>query len=222
MSHIGNDIVDLNTPEAIGKSADTRFVRRVFNAHEQQAVFSSHHPDTLLWTLWAAKETAYKAVSKSEPDVSSAPGRYPVILDWEMIIDSSATGMVMSPQGVVQVKFDVHEDYVHCIGIFGPADNLESITFGMDEINPEDISIGNSISDKESAAVRILAKKGIASCLQLKEQDIKIIRHKTQNRINPPMVVVKGNAKNMEISLSHDGRFAAYAFLADKSHINRA
>ncbi len=213
LSHIGNDIVDLKTPEAIGKATNQRFIQRVLNLYEQQAVFNSDHPDSLLWALWAAKESAYKAVSKSNPNVSSAPGRYPVILGPEKTINS-ATGRVMTPNGIVPVKIDFHEDYVHCIGIFGPAKSLESIVYGSKTINP-DISGAESISEKESSAVRKLAKKGIASCLQINEQDIQIIRHKKHNRINPPVVYAKGRAKKMDVSLSHDGRFAAYAFLAD-------
>jgi len=214
LRHVGNDIVDLKTPEAMGKAADIRFVHRVLNPHEQRLVFNSGHPDTLLWALWAAKECAYKAVSKSAPDVSSAPRRYPVILDLEKIINS-ATGIVMTPHGIVPVKIFFNEEYVHCIGIDGPSNSLKSIVYGMDKISPEKIPEADSISEKESLTARKLAKKHIASCLQIKEQDIQIIRQKNHSGIYPPMIYAKGKMKNMEISLSHDGRFAAYAFWAD-------
>ena len=221
MIHVGNDIVDLKTPEAMGKSEDIRFIKRVLTPYEQQMVQHSEHPDTLIWALWAAKETAFKAISKSAPDVSSAPRRYPVqnLVKFDSDkISSTLCGVVDSPHGSVTVKAFITEEYVHCIGVAGSANSLESIAYGMDRISMDKTNTGiipgsESISKQESLAVRRLAKKDIASYLQLKEQDIQIIRHKTQNRLNPPKVYTKGKTKNMEISLSHDGRFAAYAFI---------
>jgi phosphopantetheinyl transferase (holo-ACP synthase) len=224
---VGNDIVDLKTPEAMGKSADTRFINRVLTPCEQRMIRHSEHPDTLVWALWAAKETAFKAIRKSSPDVTSAPRRYPVRYLVRYLvkfnsdkISSSLYGVVDTLHGNVPVKMFITEEYVHCIGIAGPANRLESITYGMDRIrmdqrNTRIMPGSESVSKQESAAVRRLAKKDIASSLQLKEQDIQIVRHKTHNRLNPPMVYAKGRMKNMEISLSHDGRFAAYAYLAD-------
>ena len=210
MRHVGNDIVDLKTPEAIGKSTDTRFIKRVLTPCEQQMLHHSEHPDTLVWALWAAKETAFKTISKSYPNISSAPGRYPVILDSKKSSHCSK-GEVMTPNGSVAIRIDFHEDYIHCIGIFSLADNLDSVVSGIGEIDTNTLAGQmDSISEKESSAVRRLAKKGIASYLQLNEQDIQIIRRK---KVHPPTVLAKGKIKNMEISLSHDGRFAAYAFL---------
>jgi phosphopantetheinyl transferase (holo-ACP synthase) len=218
---VGNDIVDLKTTEAMGKSADTRFTKRVLTPYEQRMIHHSEHPDTLVWALWAAKETAFKAISKSAPDVTSAPRRYPVkyLMQFDSCrISSTLYGVVVTPCGSVPVKTFITEEYLHCIGIAGSANRLESITYGMDRISMDKTNTGiipgsESISEQESLAVRRLAKKNIASYLQLKEQDIQIIRHKTQNRLNPPMVYANGKTNNMEISLSHDGRFAAYAFI---------
>ncbi len=208
---MGNDIVDLKAPEAMGKAADIRFVQRVLNPDEQQSVLNSGHPDSFLWAFWAAKESAYKAVSKIYSDVSSAPRRYPVILD-SVKINNIATGIVNTPHGAVPVKIFFNEEYVHCIGIIGDALSLKDIVYDTERINPEKIPGADSISEKESLFTRNLAKKNIASCLQIKEQDIQIIRHKNLNRINPPMIYVKGKKQNIDISLSHDGGFAAYAF----------
>jgi len=216
LNHVGNDIVDLKAPEINGKALDNRFVQRVLNPDEQQMVLNSDHADCLLWAFWAAKEAAYKAVSKSFPDVSSSPRRYPV--GFEVGFDSDQTlnilsGVVNTPHGAVTVKLILNENYVHCIGLTGPVNSLKSIVFGMDEISPEKIPGTDSVSEIESLFTRNLAKKHIASCFQVNEQDIQIIRQKEDNRINPPMVYVKGKKQDIDISLSHDGRFAAFAFL---------
>ena len=97
-------------------------------------------------------------------------------------------------------------------GIFENADSLNSIIYGIGEIQAESEHEAATISEKESSAARRLAKKGIASFLQMESHDIRIIRNKVTGLST---VDVKGQVKNMDISLSHDGRFAAFAFLAD-------
>ena len=211
MNFIGNDIVDLKLPEAVGKSKDLRFINKVLNTHEQHAVYYSDFPDAMLWALWAAKESAYKAVSKSDPAVGSAPGHYPVQLD-SITTSHDAFGVVVTPKGPVMVKIEFGAEYVHCLGLFGPKDILPSIVYDAGPICKRDIN-GKSISEIESAAVRYLAIKGIASYLKMAEKDISIFRHKKNNKRMPPAVSAKGYSKPMDISLSHDGRFAAYAFL---------
>ena len=61
---VGNDIVDLTNPRTEGRSADERFVARVFDAEEQDALRASAEPDLELWCHWAAKEAGYKVISK--------------------------------------------------------------------------------------------------------------------------------------------------------------
>jgi len=77
---VGNDIVDRKSPEAAGKAGDRRFLQKALTPLEQEAVAGAPDPDLALWSLWAAKEAAYKAVSKSFPEISAAPRRYCVHL----------------------------------------------------------------------------------------------------------------------------------------------
>lgn len=219
MSHVGNDIVDLKTPEAMGKSSDIRFVQRILNPDEQKAVLSSDHADRFLWAFWAAKECAYKAVSKSFPEVSSAPRRYSVGFEvgFEVGLDSEKvsgvlSGIVNTPHGIVPVRVDFHEDYVHCIGIDQCSDDLEKIVFGLKEIEPDKQPGSYSLSEHESIMVRRLAKERIVSLFGREPDDIHIRRNKTSNGQGPPTVYYRGKKDNIDISLSHDGRFAAYAF----------
>jgi hypothetical protein len=78
---VGNDVVDLKDPENQGKSRDERFLLRAFAAEERVQIRGSEDPDALLWSFWAAKEAAYKAVSREDPGVSSSPRRYRVALE---------------------------------------------------------------------------------------------------------------------------------------------
>jgi hypothetical protein len=78
LSPVGNDVVDLAAPGNIGKSSDARFCGRVFTAEERDWIAGAACPDALLWAIWAAKEAAYKAVSRDDPAVCSIPCRYKI------------------------------------------------------------------------------------------------------------------------------------------------
>ncbi|MDX1568780.1 MAG: 4'-phosphopantetheinyl transferase superfamily protein, partial [Longimicrobiales bacterium] len=64
MSRVGNDVVDLRHPRCQGKSRDRRFVERVFTFEEALVIYESEDPDRAVWRAWAAKEAAFKVVSK--------------------------------------------------------------------------------------------------------------------------------------------------------------
>jgi phosphopantetheinyl transferase (holo-ACP synthase) len=61
---VGNDVVDLVSPRTAGRAADARFVARVLGADEQELLRASGGSDVELWSLWAAKEAGFKAISK--------------------------------------------------------------------------------------------------------------------------------------------------------------
>jgi hypothetical protein len=214
LAHVGNDIVDLQTPEAIGKAGDSKFIQRVLRRDEQEFVFNSECPDSLLWTFWAAKETAYKAISKTYPDVSSAPRRYPVTLHDGGDLNSLFGG-VDTPKGSVAVNISIYEDYIHCIGITDQGTGLDRIVWGAQKIDSDKKMETASLSARESAMARRLAKERIAECLNLNLDDIHILRNQFPCGNGPPFVYIKGKEGNIDLSLSHDGRFAAFAFLMD-------
>jgi len=62
--HVGNDVVDLEDPRTFGKAGDERFTARVLDPAGLAAVRGAEDPDLELWCRWAAKEAAYKVVSK--------------------------------------------------------------------------------------------------------------------------------------------------------------
>jgi len=208
--------VDLNTPEARGKSSDARFVKKVLTPDEQRAVRRSSCSDRLLWTFWAAKETAYKAVSKKYPDISSAPSRYDVVLDLAENMSSITNwtpGLVHTPKGPVPVRVMHHAEYVHCIGGYSRSGNLDSMEWGIGGIDLRSVSddFMHSFSERESFIVRRLAASKIAEILRCRPEDIFITRQTHCKTQDPPKVYVQGRPADLDISLSHDGRFAAFA-----------
>ena len=58
---IGNDIVDLEVARKNSKSANSRFLKKVFSEEEIEIIQNSDDPELVLWQLWSMKEAAYKA-----------------------------------------------------------------------------------------------------------------------------------------------------------------
>lgn len=202
MPHVGNDIVDLNRPGTTGRARDSRFVDRVLTPGEKERLYGHKDPDRLLWAFWAAKESAYKAVSKTNREISSAPRRYPVTL-FPGISKSLIPGNVLTPAGPVAVRIFIGEGHVHCIGTTGGLPDLDRSFHAIKKVCP---APGN-----ESIRVRELAKERIAQHLDMAPHDIRIQRPLENGRPGPPVIRIRNRKPPMDISLSHHGRYLAFA-----------
>jgi phosphopantetheinyl transferase (holo-ACP synthase) len=215
--HIGNDIVDLTDPHNMGKSRNPRFVNRVFTTSEQGQIFNSANTDTMTWAIWAGKETAYKIVSKCDPSASSTPRLYEVSLDCTDKFSksdafpaggSSISGSVDTPYGQIYIRIFVTCDYVHCVGATAPLETTDAVVWHVDRISPD-----SEVSPAyESMFVRDALKKHLSAYVDESPEDMEIRREKGTNGLNPPFVYLNGRRDEIDISLSHDGAFAAYAF----------
>jgi len=189
-----------------------RFMNRVFTSAEQLDILESSKPDIVLWSLWAAKETGYKAISKLHPTVSSAPGYYEVKL---FSADGSLpeTGVVHTPCGQVSVCFFISSDHIHCIGTT-PDKDTDSIMWDVRKIYRRRFS-----PDYESDLVRNMAGKKIARYLKKDSKAIEIIRPKGHRGLGPPVIYAGKKRTAIDISMSHDGPFVAYALQDTNNHI---
>lgn len=212
--------MDLNDPHNMGKSRNLRFVNRVFTQSEQELIVGSAKPDTMVWALWAGKETAYKIINKCHLSASSAPRLYIVHLDQRegscRSVDfpeagSTVSGSVDTPYGSVSIKIFITSDYVHCIGSTSSLEELDSLVWHVDRISPD----SELISDYESTFVRKALKKRLLAYCNRDEQDINIRREKGPHGLGPPFVCINGTPAEIDISLSHDGVFTAYAFVGN-------
>lgn len=212
MNHVGNDIVDLETPEARNKCRDGRFMKKILTDAEQSAVDRSDRPDAMLWAMWAAKESAYKAIAKSVPDASSAPLKYRVTIrrnDTEMV-GGRMDGAVATPHGCVAITVFFYERVLHCIGINGHSPDTGTITLGYGKIDFSGRS-ERSVSRRESDCVRALALADIARITGRAVGDMAIKNPGDAKGPRPPVLYYNGRRDELDISLSHDGRFVGYA-----------
>ncbi|MDP2839790.1 MAG: 4'-phosphopantetheinyl transferase superfamily protein [Syntrophales bacterium] len=202
---VGNDVVDLKDPENIGKSKDDRFLGRVFTAGERELIASVPSPDTLLWSLWAAKEAAYKAVSSADPAVCSIPRRYRVVLEAEDATRKVVrlAGKVITPRGELVLEVAVSADWVHALAA-GAEEALKRLCRRVKRLE------GGKGAVNPSAFVRGALLREIARRLDCPVGDLSVV--KNQDGLGAPRVLFRGELLAAEVSLSHDGRFAAFAF----------
>lgn len=161
----------------------------------------------MLWALWACKETAYKVIGKSSPGTPFLPRHWSVQLNQTDSI--LAKGEVILPEGSsVFVQLACPESYVHCIGADSLPD-LDKIIRGVEYL-PEVVS-GENV--EHSFFVRDCLFRRLADIYQLDLQDMAIRRGKERHELQPPFLYYENKKAPIDISLSHDGLYVAYAFV---------
>ncbi len=207
MPLVGNDVVDFAAPGNVGKSGDSRFCRRVFTAEEQALIAGSTCPDELLWTIWAAKEAAYKAVSRDDPAVSSVPRCYQIIHgDGAQFIshgkiNCAPSPWISTPRGELALWIDVTKERVHAVTAGSEAD-LDLLCRRVDRLDG---------AGDPATVVRENIIREIARCIGCSTGDLRVVKDPTGP--GAPRVLLCGRLLTVWISLSHDGRFTAFAFV---------
>ena len=203
MLSVGNDIVDLKKPENMGKSRDICFIGRVFTEEERALISGSTFPDKLLWALWAAKEAAYKAVSRGNPAICSIPRRYHVVLTMSETVGKAVrlVGKVITPRGEFALRIDATQEMVHAVAA-GFDSDLGRICWRVDRLNG---------TDDPAAFVRKNIIRAIARCIGCPADRLCVVKDATGP--GAPSVLLRGRLLTPWISLSHDGFFTAFAFI---------
>lgn len=202
MPYVGNDVVDLKEPANVGKSKNSRFLKKILTDAEIEFIKNAENPDVALWSLWACKETAYKVIKKSFPDTAFIPRRWPVTFNKTKT--KYLDGEVMIPDaGGVFIRLFSNPQYVHCIGADNPA-ALNKLIWSV-EVLPEE-------ETNPSVFSRHCLAQSLAKHFSLNLHQIKIVRKRKNGELQPPCVYVDGGKTDIDISLSHDGRFVAYAY----------
>ncbi|MBN1382831.1 MAG: 4'-phosphopantetheinyl transferase superfamily protein [Deltaproteobacteria bacterium] len=214
MFHVGNDIVDLTNPRSRKKVDDVRFINRVLAAEEQGQLLRSDHPFEILWSFWAGKETAYKICRKLDLRAAFSPRLYRIRFHDpeesherknDFLNVKALNGTVSTKCGVIHIRVVIRPDFVHCVGTEDPS-SLGMVAWEWDRLK-------NPAPDNDTSLfVRKMAVKGLSDWSGQRSEDIEIKRFKGVKGLGPPLVYIKGEPSGIDISLSHDGPFCAYAF----------
>ena len=203
MPYVGNDVMDLSEPANAGKSQDSRFLKKILTNAEIEFVQNAGNPDTALWSFWACKETAYKVIKKSCPAAAFLPRQWQVTFTKSQSVYSD--GEVIIPgREKIYIRLFSNTRYIHCIGA-DVLTALNKLIWSVDAL-PEEEKINPSLY------LRYCLGQSLAKNFSLKFHQIKIKRTRENGKLLPPRVYVSGVKTDIDISLSHDGRFVAYAF----------
>lgn len=234
---VGNDVVDLEAPGARRKSADLRFLGRVFTADEAARIRAAADPDRMLWMLWSAKEAAFKVARKLRHDLPFAHRRF------EAWLDAAAEGAGQGGRasgGVrlhggrgfglswLPVEWRVSGSVVHCVArsvaeraskvrqavaTVAAREAAGRLATGGDELTRRE---RDGAWTTESRRVRRLAKTLAREAgLGL----VEIVRERRGALLGPPRLYARAAAAPLpgwDLSLSHDGRFVAAALAGER------
>lgn len=202
---LGNDLVDLKDPEAQPSRRTVRFDARVFSSRERQRITNSPDSVTERWCHWAAKEAAYKALRQRSPKAIFSPISFTVeILD--RAVDSPIKSEIRARVTTAAAEFDCRLragfDFVHAICVLADSD-----TPICAEVRPlSDFDLLQHELENPSVAVRRMVSHRLAIGLGAEEDAFEILKED-----GIPFVHFEQRRLEMPLSLSHHGRFAAFA-----------
>ncbi len=194
-------------------------MNRVLTSAERSRLDHFPDKDVLLWSLWAGKETAYKILVKDNPDLPFLPKTCEVHLDEYGLRGTSTDpgscnphidGAVATPHGIIPIRLYRRCTYIHAIGL-SQGETLFDYVFWRVEVLPN--LTGVDSLEVESRIVRQALKRCVATHLGWNEKDMEIRRMESGSRPGPPRLYYQGKRTTLDLSLSHDGNFGAYAVL---------
>lgn len=142
-------------------------------------------------------------MKKHRSDTAFIPRRWQTVL--RKIQPDYSEGDVVTPgKGGIYVRLFREVDYIHCIGSDNPK-TLNKIIWNVAALSRDE-------ETRPSRHVRYCLAQNLAQYFSLDFHQIKIKRTRANGELLPPCVYVEGRKTDIDISLSHDGRFVAYAF----------
>lgn len=225
---LGIDVVDLEHPRSRGKSSDRRFIARVFGDAEAAVIGASDDPDRTLWTLWAAKEAAFKAATLLS-------GEAPVFRHGAFqvrLASDGRRGRVTYEDTCFDVRFQAPTghlvavaEYVGDRGPSGPAlrHRVATVDAVMGDLGLVDPTLDDlrarlapdearSVHSVRSALARLALRRDVAGWLDLDEGDLAVVCAEGRAGRVPPRLHRRGRPlADVAVSISHDGRWLAWA-----------
>ena len=153
------------------------------------------------WMLWAAKESAFKAAKRLDPSSSFSPRCVFVRLD----DDSTGTVRLADRTFLVQVRLD--RDVCHAVAW------LDRDHLARSPIVVSGVRLVTASEASPRLAARRFAAESVAAYLGIAASDLELVK---DGRL--PRLRLDGRAAGLDVSLSHHGRFVAFACSLDRMH----
>ena len=187
---IGNDIVDLKHIESNWKRPG--FLDKVFSFSEQEYIRTSENQHTMVWLLWSMKEAAYKVYVQQHGKPFFNPKR----LQCELI--SEGTGKVYIDNQIYFTTSARSKDYVYTVAKQDLNAPIHTKVF-KSEI---------TTYKTQSAVLKQQALKTISEAQGIPMNALSI----KKNTLGIPKIFYTSEQRSIVVSLTHCGRFSAYAF----------
>lgn len=221
--YVGVDIVDLTADRLRDRGLSQRFLDRVFTDAERDRIEAAVDAVSETWSLWAAKEAAFKVVSKllgAPPvfehkafEVTDAPGTPPsevryrdvrVALTARAYPEHVVVHAWNDPSSLVMVS-EMGQDAAQDLLEFSePFDAWCRTHFTAEE--------QEALHSRASAFVRLLARRDAARFLDLEETRLSIRAGPGTTGRRPPYLFVDGReSPSTDVSFSHHGNRLAWA-----------
>ncbi|HPL65880.1 MAG TPA: 4'-phosphopantetheinyl transferase superfamily protein [Smithellaceae bacterium] len=199
------------------KSTDSRFLKKILTDTEIDQTGCSADPEAVLWSFWAAKEAVYKVLLKKNGHTAFIPNRWSVryrdfqdLCEGDFALRSGCReGEVGIPgSGNVYIRLFTYPSYVHCIAS-DKSESLNRIVARVDRLPRQE----NSLRTDPSLFVRSKLLRCLARHFHLAARDMNIVREPQKDGLGPPLLYIAGVRSAIDLSISHDGCYVAYAYL---------
>jgi phosphopantetheine--protein transferase-like protein len=190
---VGNDVVDMQDAETRLDALHPRFVERVFTAEERQRISSSDDVHASLWAHWAAKESCFKILKKVDPSTVFAHAAFCVELD-EDRRQNLISGSVHNAEHRLSVFVEREPGWVHAVATL----SQRSGAFLLKGVSRRPDGAEQSKAVRSFALDRLRRRPGAIGDLEIAGS-------------RPPRLLHKGDPVPIDLSLSHHGRWIAFA-----------
>ncbi len=189
---VGNDVVDLLDPETAVKGLNPRFDERVFTDNEQGQLAAASDAHILRWTMWAAKESAYKLAKRFDHSTVFAHSLF------ETELGENGRGTVLHGASCCAVTVCREGPTIHAIATADHPER-ERIVAGLDHV---------ATDSDPSVSARELAITSVARHL-----DVEPAMFTITNGPDRIPTLRLGGLPLGHLSLSHHGTLVAFAWL---------
>lgn len=210
---VGNDVVDLRDPDNQPAAIHPRFDQRVFTDGERallDALNDGAERHRLRWSLWAAKESAFKYQRQVDPRVAFHPRTFRVELE------APTGGRVHHGDRTLDLALDVTPRRVHALVASG----------ARPVVAIREVESGPPVSPAAATAhVRRLAAELVGELLGIAPEEIVIAGPRgmaAPTGTDIPRAVRDGTPLDVAVSLSHDGSWGAAAATLQRSVVEEA